>query len=117
MVALPNASKQQYPLYNTGTSAEVVALQEQLVKTFGPRLLLLLGAVSFVLLIACANVANLLLARACGTRGREVAIRTSMGASRAVSSANCLTESVLALPCGWGIFGLLLGLGLSRPAV
>jgi putative ABC transport system permease protein len=103
--------EKQYPDTNTNVSSLVDLMQDQIVQNVRPALLVLIGAVGVVLLIACANVANLMLVRATGRR-REMAICAALGAQRSDIMRQLLAESVLV-----AIGGAVLGLALAWVAM
>lgn len=98
--------EQAHPLTNRGYGVAVVSITEEIIGSIRPTLLMIFGAVVFVLLVACANVANLLLARAT-VRHKEITIRSAIGAGRGQLIRQLLTESLLLALLGGGL-GLLL---------
>ncbi len=115
MAGVTAALASEYPDVNKDTGATLVPLREEMLGAIRPVLLMLLGAVAFVLLIACVNVGNLLLARA-NRRTREVAIRAALGATGGRLVRQLLTESVLLALAGGGL-GLLIAAWGTRAAL
>ncbi|HKF51340.1 MAG TPA: ABC transporter permease [Candidatus Acidoferrales bacterium] len=115
MDRVAQALAETYPDADKGSGITVLSLKENMVGDIAPLLYVLLGAVGFVLLIACVNIANLLLARSTG-RAREFAIRAALGAGRWRVVRQLLTESILLSVTG-GILGLLLAAWGTRAAI
>ena len=112
MNALSARLAQQYPADNKGWGAIIIPLREDLVGDVRPALLVLLGAVAFVLLIACANVANLVLAKTLGRR-KEIAVRTALGASRRRVLQQMFAETLLLAVAGGALGLFLAGFGVK----
>jgi len=106
MSAIASRIEQQYPDQQTGRGIKLIPLKEEMVRNIRPALLMLMGAVGFLLMIACANVANLQLVRA-SSRHKEVAIRSALGAGSLRLARQFLTESIVLAAAG-GISGILL---------
>jgi putative ABC transport system permease protein len=115
MATIAERLARDYPNTNRGRAMSATRLHDRTVRTIRPALLILLGAVTLVLLVACVNVANLLLARA-NSRTREVAVRAAVGAGRGRLIQQFLAESVV-LGLAGGVAGLLVAQWATRALV
>jgi putative ABC transport system permease protein len=102
LAAIARELERDFPRENQARGLGAFSLMEELVQDYRPRLFVLLGAVGFVLLIACANIGNLLLAQG-SARGREMAIRAAVGAGRGHLLRQALTENLLLAGLGGGL--------------
>jgi putative ABC transport system permease protein len=125
MDAIARRLEKQYPMPNTDHTADILPYYEQIVQNIRPALLTLVGAVGFVLLIGCANLANLMLVRA-GRRQREIAVRAALGAEPYRLFQQLLVESVLlslvggalgALVAMWGVRAFVASRPTSIPRI
>ena len=112
MTVISRRLEQQYPEDNKSWGAVVIPLHQDLVADIRPSLMVLLGAVAFVLLIACANVANLVLARTIGRR-KEIGVRLALGASGGRVLRQILCETAV-LGVAGGVIGLLVASGAVK---
>jgi putative ABC transport system permease protein len=112
MAAIARRLEVQDPRHNTGFGTRLVPLRDEMVGAVRPALLMLLSAVGFVLLIACANVASLMLGRT-AAREAELAVRTALGAGKGRLVRQLLTESICLATVG-GTIGLALAVGGTR---
>jgi putative ABC transport system permease protein len=115
MTRIASDLERENPRFDAGWTTSVYPMHADLVRDVRSALVVLMGAVVLLLLVACANVANLLLARAVG-REREVAVRSALGASPATLVRQLLTESMLLALAG-GVAGLLLGVWVLQALV